>query len=99
MPPTAAGQSVSTDEDVPVNITLNSGDVDGDTLSYVMMSSPTLGTLSGTAPNLVYTPNLNVSGSDSFSYKVNDGEFDSEVVVVSSPLRPSMMLLRATSNR
>ena len=39
--------------------------------------------LSGTAPNLTYTPNANATGSDSFTFKVNDGTVDSVVATVS----------------
>jgi hypothetical protein len=33
--------------------------------------------LSGTAPNLTYTPNPGFSGNDSFTYRVRDGQLDS----------------------
>jgi hypothetical protein len=39
--------------------------------------------LSGVAPNLTYTPNLNFNGSDSFTFKVSDGRLDSDVAMVS----------------
>ncbi|MCP5009940.1 MAG: hypothetical protein GY942_08195, partial [Aestuariibacter sp.] len=38
---------------------------------------PAQGTLSGTAPNLLYTPNPGFSGIDSFSFVANDGQLDS----------------------
>merc|ERR1712000_260924 len=38
---------------------------------------------SGTAPDLTYTPQEGYSGEDSFTFTVNDGEIDSEVVTVS----------------
>src|SRR6185436_14509827 len=38
---------------------------------------PSHGTLSGTAPNLTYTPNANCHGTDSFTFKTNDGTVDS----------------------
>src|SRR5439155_1388996 len=44
--------------------------------------TPTNGTLSGTAPNLVYTPATNYNGPDSFSFKVNDGFIDSAPATV-----------------
>merc|ERR1711900_114225 len=42
-----------------------------------------MGTLSGTAPDLTYSPQEGYSGADSFTFSVNDGELDSEVVTVS----------------
>ena len=41
-------------------------------------SDPLHGTLSGTAPNLTYTPDANYHGSDSFLFKANDGEAKGE---------------------
>jgi uncharacterized protein (TIGR03437 family) len=81
--PVANGQSVSTDEDTPKAITLTGTDVDGDTLTYSLISGPTNGTLSGTVPNLTYTPNANYNGADSFTFKVNDGFADSNTATVS----------------
>ena len=40
-------------------------------------------TLSGTAPNLTYNPKANYSGSDSFTFKANDGKADSNTATVS----------------
>jgi VCBS repeat-containing protein len=48
-----------------------------------MVSRPAHGTLSGTAPNLTYTPDKNFNGSDSFLFKVNDGIADSAPATVS----------------
>lgn len=67
----------STEQNTAVSMVLDGQDVDGDTLTYAITESPTLGTLSGTAPNLTYTPNNSVTGTDSFKYKVNDGQVDS----------------------
>ena len=44
---------------------------------------PAHGTLSGTAPNLTYTPAANYNGADSFTFKVNDGTVDSAAATVS----------------
>jgi hypothetical protein len=41
------------------------------------------GTLSGTVPNLTYTPNLNQVGSDIFTFKANDGTLDSNIAIIS----------------
>jgi VCBS repeat-containing protein len=81
--PVVSGQSVTTDEDAPVAITLAGSDVDGDALTYTVVAGPTKGELTGTAPNLVYVPNSEVSGTDSFTVKVNDGTADSGLATVS----------------
>ena len=54
-------------------------DADNNPLTYTIVAQPSKGTLSGAAPNLTYTPSSNQSGSDSFSFKVNDGDVDSNV--------------------
>ena len=74
---------MSTNEDVAVNITLTGSDTDGDTLTYSVVNDPTNGTLSGTAPNLTYTPNDNYNGADSFTFTVNDGNTNSAPATVS----------------
>ncbi|MBN8246297.1 MAG: tandem-95 repeat protein, partial [Verrucomicrobia bacterium] len=60
-----------------VNITLTGSDQDSDTISFAVLTLPANGTLSGSAPNLTYTPNTNFNGIDSFTFKVNDGKVDS----------------------
>ena len=80
--PAVAGQSVNVDEDGSVSITLEGSDADGDGLSFTVVSQPESGTLSGTAPNLAYSPKANYSGSDSFTFKANDGSADSNTATV-----------------
>ena len=54
--PTANGASVSTPEDVAVPVTLTGSDPDGDTLSFVVTSTPAHGALTGSGANRTYTP-------------------------------------------
>jgi Tol biopolymer transport system component len=51
----------------------------GAPLVYTIVSPPSLGSLSGTAPNLTYTPRAGVTGSDSFLFQVSDGTHSSNV--------------------
>jgi VCBS repeat-containing protein len=81
--PVANAQSVATAEDTSQAITLTGSDVDGDSLSYSIVTSPTHGTLTGTVPNLTYTPAANYSGADSLSFIINDGKVDSTPATVS----------------
>ncbi|MBF0388118.1 MAG: cadherin-like domain-containing protein, partial [Candidatus Omnitrophica bacterium] len=80
--PQAISQSVSVVEDTTKAITLTGSDVDGDVLTYSIVMQPIHGTLSGTAPNVTYTPAVNYSGADAFSFKVNDGTVSSAAAAV-----------------
>jgi hypothetical protein len=87
--PTADVQSVTTDEDTPVGMTLTGSDSIGTTnLTYAVGTAPAHGTLSGTAPNLTYTPDADFSGSDSFTFTVNDGFSDSSTATVAITVDP-----------
>ena len=69
-------------EDSAVAITLTASDPDGDTLTFIE-GAPSNGTLTGTAPNLTYTPAPNFNGSDSFTFVVKDGTVTSAAATVS----------------
>ena len=70
--PVADDQQVSTPEDVPLAITLTASDLDSDPLTYAVQTDPVNGVLTGTAPNLTYTPNANFNGTDSFTFVADD---------------------------
>ena len=80
--PTASDVNVSVDEDNPVDITLVGSDVDGDDLTYSLVSDPSNGTVSVSGDTATYTPNSNYNGTDTFTYKANDGSVDSNVSTV-----------------
>jgi VCBS repeat-containing protein len=87
-PPTANNQSVSTNEDTSSILTLTASDPDGNPLTYTVVSTPAHGTLSGSAPSLVYQPAGNYSGADFFTFRVNDGLANSNVATVSITVAP-----------
>lgn len=80
--PVAQAQSVTTDEDKPLAVTLAATDVDGNPLTYAVAAQPAHGTLTGSGANLTYTPAPNYNGPDTFTFKANDGTADSNVVSV-----------------
>lgn len=80
--PAANNDSCSTDEDTLKAISLTATDVDGDSLTYNIVTPPAHGNLSGTAPDVTYTPNANYYGLDSFTFKANDGTVDSNIATV-----------------
>jgi hypothetical protein len=86
--PVANPQSVAVVEDGSLLITLTGTDADGDSLTYSVASSPANGTLSGTAPNLTYTPDANFHGPDTFSFTVNDGTETSAPELISIGVSP-----------
>ena len=86
--PVVYGQTVAIDEDTVMGITLAGSDVDGDPLSYNVVNAPEHGTLTGIRANLAYTPDENYNGPDSFTFKANDGEADSNIATVTLNVDP-----------
>ena len=86
--PVAGARSVTTAEDTAAAIALAGSDVDGDALAYTVGSAPAHGTLSGTAPNLTYTPAANYHGPDRFTYAVGDGLATSAPATVTITVTP-----------
>ncbi|MCB9149972.1 MAG: tandem-95 repeat protein [Caldilineaceae bacterium] len=86
--PVAAGDSYSTAEDTTLDVAApgvlaNDSDVEGDTISAVLVSGPANGSLTlNSDGSFSYTPAANFNGSDSFTYKANDGQADSGVTTV-----------------
>jgi hypothetical protein len=87
--PVAVAQSVTTNEDTTVTVTLVGTDADsGDQLTFTVVTQPANGALSGTAPALTYTPSANYNGTDSFMFKANDTTLDSNTATVSITINP-----------
>ena len=86
--PAANNQTVTLNEDETSPITLTASDVDGDALTYQIVSNPSHGTLTGSAPNVTYTPAENYNGSDAFTFRVNDGTIDSADATVNITVNP-----------
>jgi len=76
--PIAHDQSVVTNEDVGTPIKLSGSDPDSDSLLYRVVSYPSHGAISGEPPNLSYVPDADYSGTDYFTFSINDGSLDSE---------------------
>ncbi|MGB9594874.1 MAG: Ig-like domain-containing protein, partial [Candidatus Poribacteria bacterium] len=87
-PPIANSDSFKLDEDSFVQITLKGSDPEGNPITYIIVSNPINGKLTGTPPNLVYTPNPNYNGADSFTFKVNDGSLDSQSAQIDITVNP-----------
>lgn len=79
---TAPVDTVHVKPSTPRLINLAGFDADTDPISYTVVTAPTFGTLSGTAPNVTYTPGPSYVGSDQFTYKTSDANGDSAVATV-----------------
>lgn len=86
--PVASAQSVTLDEDTPAGVTLAATDAETQPLTWTIVTPPAHGTLSGTAPELVFTPNANYHGADSFTFRVSDGQENSNTAAVSLTIAP-----------
>ncbi len=71
--PTVTPQSLEVANDETLPITLTGSDPDGEPLTFLVVTPPAHGTLSGQAPNFIYTPASNYAGSDSLVFKATDG--------------------------
>ncbi len=82
--PVALDKSYEFDGSSAVAVALTGSDIDGDTLSFEVVNGPANGVLSGTPPNLTYAFNGSSPDHDSFTFRVNDGELDSDNVATAS---------------
>lgn len=89
-PPVANNDSYSFTEDTPITIDMdnlvnNDTDIDGDTLSFISYSAPSLqGTLVAideTAHTYTFTPNANFDGTTTFTYTMTDGTVNKTATV------------------
>lgn len=90
-PPLVASETLTTTPGRALAIHLHASDVDADALTYLLARLPAHGLLSGTAPTLTYTAAAGFIGTDSFTFKANDGRADSTLAtitlqVVAAPL-------------
>ncbi len=101
-PPVAGDVQATTEHDTPVDVTLNGLDLDSCELTFTIVDPPTGGSLSAITnqtctlgtPNadtatVTYTPQAGFSGSDAFTYKVNDGSNDSNTATVTIQVQPA----------
>ena len=88
--PVAAGDSVVTAEDTAYAGRLPAAsDLDGDAVGYALASGPSHGQVSiDSDGRYVYTPAADFNGSDSFSYRVSDGQGGSNVYTVGVTVTP-----------
>lgn len=102
--PTAIADSAATNEDTPVTIDVrgNDSDVDGDQFLITNVTAPAKGTAAITADGkILYTPNPNQNGADSFTYAISDGKGGTATATVNVSINPvnDAPTLAAISNK
>ena len=83
--PTSNALAINVDYETAKTFNLSASDPEGDTLTYSTVGSPSNGSLSGLNTStgaITYTPNSSFSGTDTFTYKVNDTHEDSNTATV-----------------
>jgi len=93
--PYAHDQSVTLVQNTAQAITLTGS---GGTLTYAVITPPAHGSLAGIAPNLTYIPAANYSGSDSFTFLVNNGTSNSTPATVSISVGAGLPVTYTWSN-
>ena len=81
--PVVSDAAVVGNENVTITGTVPSSDVDGDTLTFAQVTGPAHGTLTlNSNGTYSYVPAQYYHGTDSFTFKANDGQLDSNVATV-----------------
>jgi VCBS repeat-containing protein len=89
--PVVADVQLATAEDTALVIALGvyATDVDSATLTTQIVTGPVHGVLVANADgSYTYTPDANYNGADSFTYKANDGELESNLATVNLNVTP-----------
>ena len=86
--PIADPQTVTTPEDTALAIALTGSEANNQPLTYTITVLPQHGSISGTPPNVVYTPNLNYNGVDTFTFTVSSPFATSLPAVVTINITP-----------
>ena len=81
--PVASSESVTVSGGGASQIVLTASDVDGDTLTYSIVTDTIVGaTTSLTGSTLLYLPPSGFTGVDQITFKANDGTVDSNTATV-----------------
>ena len=86
--PIASDRSMESLEDQSIEIQLQAMDPDNDSISYTIASYPAHGKLSGRPPTVIYEPDPNYHGEDSFEFTANDGRLISNIAKVLLTISP-----------
>jgi hypothetical protein len=79
-PPLASDQTLTTLEDETIVVMLTASDEDR--LTFSIVTPPTHGVVVGAIPSLSYLPDSGFSGADSFTFRADDGQSQSNLATV-----------------
>jgi len=86
--PIARDLDVLTTQNSEVDIYIIAENPRSDELTYKIIQEPTHGRLIGEAPDLIYIPDIDFVGMDSFSYIASNRRFSSNIATVSIEVEP-----------
>jgi len=86
--PEAFDQYIEINEDNSINFHISGTDNDNDPIDFIITEAPQHGILTGTAPDLKYTPQKHYSGMDNIVFIVNDGLSNSNSALVTITVIP-----------
>lgn len=89
--PYAYSDSFETDEDVAFSDKLQAVDADNDPLTYLIATKPLHGSVvidDAATGAFTYTPTANYHGTDSFTFKVDDGYVESDAATIAIVVKP-----------
>ncbi len=100
--PVAYNSSMTVDEDNQVAIALESNDVEGDILTFIIVATPLHGALTEFNPSsgvVTYVSEANFNGQDSFEFIVTDNSANSTSAMVSITVNPVAEAVDAQPDR
>ncbi len=86
--PVATPQSLVATQGIGKVFVLSGTDVENSPLTYAVTGGPAQGALTGTAPNLTYTPGAGYTGADAVYFTVSDGALTSAVSTIAFTVIP-----------
>jgi len=95
--PVAKSLTIKTFQNSDVEVNILANNPRNDMLSYKILQAPKNGTLTGRAPNLIYAPNENFVGVDTFTYVVSNRRFSSEIATVTIEVTQKKVVVNSAS--
>ncbi len=87
-PPISFDVAVTLNEDTQVQILLSAFDIDSSSLNFTVIGPPANGNFTLNGGTVVYIPDPNFNGVDTFTFAANDGGADSNIATVTINVDP-----------